>query len=573
MPGMSATATQPTLRDRIGGRWALSWVTVAVLVIGGAATTASNQPGSFGNWLAIVIPATVVTLGVLGLAQVTVLRSRYERPVPVAVVVALGAVTGLARAATVVLTADALGVPLARPWPAVLLATSLMAAVTVPGLALVADDIARNRERRAALRGRLIALREREGERVNLSDALTDAAYAEMIDALADARERIEVPTGSETSEQRLAMADSLRRTVDSTLRPLSHRLYATGRIEADPRQSWRALRSAFQAQSVFPAATAAIVTVIMVPVALNPLGGVVMGAITLTVLSVVHALARGSAFRAREFPVALVSLALAGGLVAGALRMLFGDGFSFSAVAAGGIIPVALLIITSSAVTAIRGDDVLTASLEEEVTAREIDGLVADRELARASRDLAQYVHGTLQSHLLATAFAIERAVEVGDDAAFARAVEEARTALQEMPTEHRDAGARGLRAEVDEAAALWQGFMQVDVTIGPGLDALPRGVVADVGRVVGEALGNSWKHGRARRAHVEVHSPDTTTVAVRVTDDGRPPLGGVPGMGSAWLDFVAPGSWSLTAAPDGGSRLEVRLALAMNAPVGARQ
>lgn len=570
---MPAEVTHPTLRDRIGGRWALSWVTVTVLVVGGAASTASNQPGSFGNWVAIVVPATLVMLAALGLAQATVLRSREQRPVPVAVVIAVGVVAGLARGAAVLLTADALGVALARPWWAVLLATAMMTGVTVPGLALVLDDIARHRQRRAALRGRLIVLREREGERLNLSDALTDAAYAEMIDALADARERIEVPTGSETSEERLAMADSLRRMVDSTLRPLSHRLYATGRIEPDARQSWRALRAAFRAQPVFPLATAAVVTLIMTPLAISPIGGIVVGAVTFVVLAVVRALARRSArIAAHEFPTALLSLGVVSAVVAVALRTIVGDGFALTAIAAGGIIPIALLVITSSAMTALRGEDVLTESLEEEVTAREVDGLVADRELARASRDLAQHVHGTLQSHLLSTAFVIERAVEAGDDAAFARAVEQARAALQEMPAAHDASATLGIRDEVEDAASLWDGFMQVDVEIAQGLDALPHGVVADVGRVVGEGLGNAWKHGRARHARITVAAPAPDTVMVRVTDDGCAPLGGVPGMGSAWLDFVAPGSWSLTAAPGGGSSLEVHLVIASGVPMGLR-
>lgn len=570
---MAADDRSPSLRERIGGPWAVSWTGAVVLIIGGAATTASNRPGSFTNWVVLVVPATLAMLAVLAIADVTVLRNRRRAPVPIAVVAGVGAVAGLVRGTAVVVVADALGARLARPDGGVLLATAVMGAVAVPGLALVLDNVSRHRRRRADLRARLVALRERDGERITLSDALTDAAYAELVDALAEARGQLEVPLGAESSDERLAMADRLRHAVDSTLRPLSHRLYSAGRADADTGQSWQALRSAFRRQPVFPVATAAMVTVFMIPLAINPIGGIMLGGTSLLLLLAVRAASGQSAWVQRhEFPVAVVVLGAGCAVAAVFVRGIIGDGLNVTALTAGGIVPVAMLMITSTAITAWRGEDVLTASLEDEVSAREVDGLVADRELARVSRDLAQYVHGTLQSHLLATAFAIERAVEAGDDAAFAEAVDEARAALQSPPGSSVDAGEHGVDAEVAEAVALWRGFMEVEVTIDPALDEMTAGAVVDVGRVVGEALGNAWKHGRARHARVDVRPHDRDTVRVEVTDDGSAPTGGPPGMGSAWLDFVAPGEWSLSADPAGGASLVVHLAIAPRVPSEAR-
>jgi signal transduction histidine kinase len=441
-------------------------------------------------------------------------------------------------------------------------------------VALMLDNIARHRRRRAALEARLIALREREGERVSLSEALTDAAYAEMIDALALARDQIEVPTGVETSEERLEMADRLRRTVDGTLRPLSHRLYAAGRVQPKARESWHAIRSAFRVQQVFPVATAAIITIIMIPIAANPIGGIALGAVALALLAGVRvATSRVDGLKRYEFVMAMVVLGGGSALAALLVTGIVGGDFTVTAMAAGGIFPVSVMVVTSATIMAKRGEDERTASLEQEVTAREVDGLVADRELARASRDLAQYVHGTLQSHLLATAFSIERAVAADDDAAFAQAVEDARAALHSTPQVRPDAGSEGLDAEVREAAALWDGFMGIDVRIDASLDDVPRGVVVDVGRVVAEALGNSWKHGRARSVEVDIAPASGDHLLVRVSDDGRPPAGGPPGMGSAWLDFVAPGGWSLAAAPQGGSVLEVMLPTAPVAAMGLQR
>ena len=106
---------------------------------------------------------------------------------------------------------------------------------------------------------------------------------------------------------------------------------------------------------------------------------------------------------------------------------------------------------------------------------------------------------------------------------------------------------------------------FAAADLVLSPGQ-------VEDVARVVGEAVANARKHGAARSAQVTVTGAHGA-VDVVVLDDGSGPDEGLPGMGSAWLDFVAPGAWALEPGPDGtGTRLHVRLAAApQSLPAGS--
>ncbi|MBM3664608.1 MAG: hypothetical protein FJW92_02280 [Actinobacteria bacterium] len=71
---------------------------------------------------------------------------------------------------------------------------------------------------------------------------------------------------------------------------------------------------------------------------------------------------------------------------------------------------------------------------------------------------------------------------------------------------------------------------------------------------RVLDECLNNALVHGGATQAVVRItRSPDAWVV--EVTDDGRGPAGGAPGLGTALLDDVTGGEWSLIDAAGGGA------------------
>ena len=91
---------------------------------------------------------------------------------------------------------------------------------------------------------------------------------------------------------------------------------------------------------------------------------------------------------------------------------------------------PPMLLAMVSAVTALLQGEDAAAERLLQQVNEREIDALVANRELARVTRALAEDVHGTMQSRLLATAFAIDEAAATNDDEAFRAALASARRA-----------------------------------------------------------------------------------------------------------------------------------------------
>lgn len=552
-------------RQSVGGAWAISWQAWVFLAIASGVMVAANGPGSFTAWLAITASAAAAIGVVFMIAHLTVLRQRARRPVPVATVAAVGVVAGLARGTVAVGVANALGEELIRPWPVVVSASGLIVGLATLGLALVLDHVSRTRELHAALRARLADLREQDADRGELATAMTQVATAEVLAAVDEARRGLDVPVGEMTAADRAAMAASVRAVVDDTLRPLSHRLHASAERPPDDGMArgihWTGVRTL----PLLPVTTGLAVGVVAIPLSQVALGPLVFAAATWAALALAVAMGRWLAWpQHRVVPLALVFVVLApgaAGLLAGALTENASDVVAF---VAGAALSLTSTLVVSTIGSVLRGEDDANARLLEAVSAREVDALVADREIARASRDLAQHLHGTLQSRLLAVAFALDEAASRDDEAAFRRALTEARQALEQAgrPPEMDDRV--DLPTALATVASLWRGFVEVDVRIDPELlDSAPS-VVADITRIAEEAVGNAHKHGNARRVRIDVRAA-ASAVEMRVSDDGPGPVVGVPGMGSAWLDFVAPGAWSLRPGDDGsGTVLEVWLATA---------
>lgn len=552
-------------RESVGGPWAISWQAWVFLALASGVMVAANGAGSFTVWL-LLAGSTAAAIGVVFVvAHVTVLRNRAHRPVPVAMVAAVGLVAGIARGIVAVTVAGALGEELIRPWPMVVFVSGFIVGLATVGLALVLAHISRTRELHAALRTRLADLREQDADREDLAAAMTHVATAEVIAAVDEARRGLDVPVGEMTADDRSAMASSLRAVVDDTLRPLSHRLHASAERPSNEGMArgihWTGVRTL----PLFPVTTGLAVGAVATPLSQSVQGPVAFALVTWAALAGAVAVGRRGAWpQYRVVPLALVLVVLAPG-VAGLLARAVTDSASdVMAFVAGAALSLTTTLVVSAVGSVLRGEDDANARLLEAVSAREVDAVVADREIARASRDLAQHLHGTLQSRLLAVAFALDEAASRDDEAAFRQALTDARLALEEASLSPEPVVATHLPTALAGVASLWRGFVDVEVRIAPELPAPAPSAATDITRIAEEAVGNAHKHGNASRVQIDVSAVDQG-IAVRVSDDGSGPVPGVPGMGSAWLDFVAPGAWSLGPGVDGrGSVLQVLLSTA---------
>jgi signal transduction histidine kinase len=178
-----------------------------------------------------------------------------------------------------------------------------------------------------------------------------------------------------------------------------------------------------------------------------------------------------------------------------------------------------------------------------------------------RLSRELAKYLHGTIQSRLMASAMALERAGRKGNKKALERELEEAYKSLRVPSAEYFSAPEETFKEEITKVVSKWNDLMKVKVTISSTIPKIPGHKAQEIGNVINEGLSNSFRHGNASKVDVSVtHKSDQLSVIIK--DDGDGFKGGTGGLGSEWFRAIAGNAWSLASSKDGpGTTLELKI------------
>ena len=560
MPQQLALAP-PSVRDRVGGRWAVSWRSFAVGAV--LMLAVSAMPVRLSPWgeqltpLSLAIQVTAM-VGWLLLLDRTILRRRRERAVPVWVVFAASGIFGLARLAILDGLAHADNAPELSP---VLVALTGLSAFAVSSLVLpVVAYASATGEWYRSERERLIALAaEREAARmraVGALDAMRDVALVAAQRDVDSARGVLD-DDASEPSD----LADALLVAARSGVRPAAHDLLQ----RPAPTQRRAPLLGALHAE-VLRSPLPLLAPALLFPALIAPRVYVFSGAtaaiiaIVLGALGIVGVFTLGRRLIQQAPRWALLISTLACILAPLPIPIVLG---MRSEVRSPALLAVLFALVLLAIVLAASMRGVVDSSsaailrqLQEPVRAAEIERIAAERARDELLREIGAHLNGTIQTGLVAASYAIQDALERQDDEALERAVAQAREALTQRmslttgptldtvdPRELVDAEWRGL------IAIEWHG---VDGSRSDGR------AIADVVR---ECLANAVVHGRATSASVRV-TREGDAVTIEIEDDGTGPAGGPPGFGAAVLDDAADRDWSIEPAPGGGALVRARIA-----------
>lgn len=526
-----------TLRQLIGGRWAISWVAyvinLPINLIGISSNVVDASSVDPSTWLAIWA-AGYATLGaVLLLAHLTVFRHRRSHPVPISWVVALGALAGGARGLTVGLLADGAGVSGGGVGIVVTraLTGAALGMILIPSAALV-----------------LAIISAYHSERTRLVETMTDL-------------EVLRMQAEGESARLRAAL---MHEAVDRILidepdaaaaRRVSHEMWgqATGgrgpeARAADARVSWSGVFTTAFLHNPYPGGAVAIVWAISalgsVLTAIGPVRGIMQVALSAFalwwILRAGRCLApRGAVTGLLWFAVVMAAAIVVTGPVA---SMVFDDRPAGSAtgllVANAVWIPV-LTIIVSIAWGALKSSEGVVSRLTAQVRVEEVAALAAQQERERAATDVAEAIHG-LQSRLYA-----------------ARAVPGATVDLSDLLDSGQDE--RSTAEIVEAVIAPWASLMKVEGPEIPG--DLTTTQSLDAARIIQEALANAFRHGQARTCAVAINTVNGG-VEIVVTDDGCGlDPGRQPGLGSSIIDSATRQRWTLDNRTAGGCELRAHL------------
>lgn len=565
----------PQVRQRIGGRWAVSlplYLAIAPVAIASNAVFLAADPTSRGA--AATLGASVLSYLVMGLVLLacdrTVLRHRRLRAVSLTTVVLVGAAAGLARAVSAMALGQALGLPALSQADIAsrVVAGVLLGSTLIPLGAYLMASIDYFRTQRERLVNQRIALQRavlRDRERVT---RLSDVIAAAGIDptALHQAADSLEAAVradpGSTPQDQHLVVSQRLQELVATTVRPLSHRMMQAASPPQTPRLRFVSIVDAALRQRPFPIAMVLVLWLVSAWPGEWARWGLVPSVVMLAIICAVTAacfltgrrlVRRWPAARYVTFVAVMLTVVALGSFVA--WRVVPGmnaEQLASNAVATLVWLPV-LTLVTSITTTALRQADAVIADLSTEVDQAQIDLLALESVEADQLRSLARYLHTEVQPRVLAAAWGAEPSSR-RDDLTLFLTVDDLARRLREIDHAYEAGGSRDVT--LGHVAERWRGLIDVDIASVPAEIHLSRRVI----EAIDEAVANAYRHGRASRVTVEVRRPGDVLDIV-MSDDGIGPRGGVAGMGSGIYSSACVRGWDLEAGAAGGAVLTLRI------------
>jgi hypothetical protein len=156
-----------------------------------------------------------------------------------------------------------------------------------------------------------------------------------------------------------------------------------------------------------------------------------------------------------------------------------------------------------------------------------------------------------------MAEALRLEAALDRGDREAAIEVVEKLRAEILAAEFSLDRPIPRIEPTDIEHVIDNWRSVCAIDVT--GSWSAVPPALLADVHTVVVEGIVDAMRH--AVSSHIAITiQPTNTGLELSLINDGEATMhSAVPGLGSALLDELAPGSWSRDADDHGQTRLRV--------------
>ena len=494
-------------------------------------------------------------------AHLTVFRHRRTTPVHVAWLVVLGLLFGIARSATIFALPECRAI-LGDGWSGALTVAlcftpgSVILAVLVTYLVAITDWYATERTRLLRFEVEAEAARLRAIGALNAARAVITTRIQTALEERLSSLERAAKIDGGDSR-----LSDSLLDTAADYVRPESHLLWLGQ--DATPRRSSLGDLDRASLSAPLPIALPYVLWVILAfPTlvahygALRSLPNLLALLVAMTVL---YRLGRTAIRRYAPAPrylrarlIALVTMLIAGAIGTG-VPVLLGTYVPLRQ-ALVVLFLVAVTTIVSWAQAALRTQEARLSSMRTHAEESELERLALEAATEQMQRELALYLHGTVQAGLVASAYSIQDAVNRGDSEALEEAIADARASIARVGQDAGEATVHDLVSLRTAITERWDGA--IAITWNLPTDEPPATVITRIENVIQECLANASIHGAASEATVRI-ALDDEQVIVEITDNGRGVGTGKPGLGSAILTEATHGQWSIASVPDGGAQV----------------
>lgn len=555
------------LRSELGGRTLLSLN--GYLIIGVLSLTASMLVVPAGTrsdsilWWPVHLLSLVACGLWLGLFRRFIFKNRSIKPIALWAIALFGISLGAIKGTVTAILSVHFGLEqvLQEAVAARIIQTSFLGLFAVFGLALIEATLDKYQVERDLL------VTERVHQQISNSDGRESGDSVELREFIAAAKARLEgiMANSNSLAEQKVITAGLIRDIVETGLRPLSHRLWQT--------ENAKLLNFSFvdlakiavvgQPVAVLPAVSIYFIGALATLAAhIDPGLALVRAAVGALIMASVFLVARLVQPKSRLLAWSrfLLSNAVATYLLVTLTDIWFGAIQGVSPVGTGiavGIWMTEVSFISGFVVAAFQNHVKVRSQLEALLMQPDVELVTRKARSQLMNRDLANYLHGSVQNRLLSAALRIETGQGGPEDLlGELRAVEDL---LDTAVAPIQDVSDLDLPQRLSDLAARWAGYLSIEIS----LDADGYGSELDkqIYEVANEAISNAVRHGLASSLQFEVTSTVDGWLTILATDDGLGPRSGSAGLGSALFDSIARENWSLKANQLGGSALRLRL------------
>lgn len=170
------------------------------------------------------------------------------------------------------------------------------------------------------------------------------------------------------------------------------------------------------------------------------------------------------------------------------------------------------------------------------------------------SNRELANFLHSTVQNQLLSAAMTIES--EVAQSELPNASIKTLEKVLLEQVA-NGFTPEQSLEEILEEVVGRWSAVLRIETRVCLNEDLRPGPIFA---QVIDEGISNAVRHGRASLLSITI-SAAGELIEIQIEDDGFGPLNGAPSLGHALFNDSTNKNWQLEAKEAGGSRLTLNL------------
>jgi signal transduction histidine kinase len=244
--------------------------------------------------------------------------------------------------------------------------------------------------------------------------------------------------------------------------------------------------------------------------------------------------------------------------------HLVFGDPIDAQFIGIGIVLAIWLPMLTMTCGlldTALKQRKEILDDLAKQIDKSRVRSISEDNEAIRLSNDMAKYLHGNLQSRLMASAFAIEVAGRAQDVEVLTAEIEKARQSIRTPFDQFTSYDLEPVSTELRKLLEMWDGILVTELNLAGSDEFVSPSDTRNIIHIVEECLSNSLRHGLATEATIILIATGAG-FSLSVSDNGLGPRDGLPGLGSSLFNSIAGSNWSLVRGPDGiGTQLNLQI------------